>query len=36
MRLLLTGNQLRPVIGAQDSIRILDANYRIIFRVNIV
>jgi hypothetical protein len=24
--LLLTGNQKRPVIGAQDSIRILDAN----------
>jgi hypothetical protein len=27
MLLLLTGNQKKPVIGAQDSIRIRDANY---------
>jgi hypothetical protein len=26
MLLLLTGNQKKPVIGAQDSIRIRDAN----------
>jgi hypothetical protein len=34
--LLLTGNQLRPLIGAQDSIRILDANCHKIFKENIV
>jgi hypothetical protein len=29
MLLLLTGYHWRPLIGAQDSIRILDANYNI-------